>query len=320
LRLKDENLAESITSLFASLLEQGCDIHLSKLSTAMLCLWIFVGIFYRNFYCSSLFTYMAAQPVPKNMPQILKELVLHNNSNYLIVGPGSLSMQIRWNSFDLSSKTNLALLKAGWFRSDMGQIIVVVINGWDIFDFKTLYPLLEYNESLAQFETCLKKTGLANQFALITDSVSNDVSHVAFFLQNRFNRLEQKTERFLSTFEFWSQGSSHFMTKLIENFLGNYVQSGLYERHMQTQRKNEEVKNMKYYDEIKNHDQKAKSRKTWNFYAYVFLCGNRKMFDEEAWEPVQLTAVFGGVILFLVVNSAALFVFLFEIINYVYLF
>jgi len=317
MQLKHEKLSESITSLFASLLEQGCDVSMSKLSTAMLCVWAFSGIFYRNFYCSSLFTYMTAQPVPKNMPSNIKELLIHNNSNYLIFAPNSLSKQIMWNSFDRSSKTNLALLKAGWFLSDMGQVIDAAINGWDMYDLKIFYPLLEYNESLA-FESHFGTTGLASQFALITDSVSNDVGHLAFFLRNSFKQLEQKTERFLSTFEFWSQGRSHFMTRLLEKFFGQYMQSGLYERHMQTHRKNEEVKKMESYNYIKNENQKAGNQKMWNFYAYVFLSGSGKMFDEETWEPVQLTAVFGGIIIFLSVNGAAILVFVFEIINCVY--
>jgi len=227
---------------YSVLLEQSasakqCVENRFWLITIML-LWVFSSMFLRQFYNSSLFSFMAANHEPMDYPRNIEELLVRQD--FELLGPKKFSWGFKL-MFDSWANRNQFLPKQleAFYLSIIFKASYVA--DWYFTWFLRSLASGHY-EPLESFEQDANTSLLRivrnykmvvnnvtfSKFAAMREDYEGRMNEM-FFGPEILNQIVPKQEYLIRDRYYWSQDYASFFTFRFHNFLGRFVSSGLHE-------------------------------------------------------------------------------------------
>jgi len=287
--------------------QDGNIVSKSRLSLkAIMIIWIFSAIILRNFYNSSLYSFMATEKVPNDFPKSMGQLLKRNDFEFIMPysfynslkkirsistvpkGYKKLYLNIINKAFQIGSGMNL------WNNI---RAVETISNGMPV-------EVFQYRQIESSRFVQLKKT--FSRFAILCEEDCESEHNLGFFGQKILHQVRPIQQSFHTTSKLWRVENPNFATFRLSNFLGSFSQSGLYELIMK--RQNNLLKYLIVRDIM---GYKTRGMGNGSLFSYFFLGRFNSEFG-KAETPTTTTALFGNFILTGSFLLVALMVMLFE--------
>ncbi|CAL8112122.1 unnamed protein product [Orchesella dallaii] len=277
-------------------------------------MWIFVAIFLRNFYNSSLYSYMTAEKGPTDFPNNLEQLIGRKDFDIL------LPIEF-WNVYFLLSTAHGPNKAYPEFK----QITRFVYNA--LYMSEHLSKEAIQNASLGNYAKVwhfppnhskhnssellnpiipVKSYKRLTKYAILCENDCEDHWNVPFFGIKGISRIVPKQKPFLRTKQFWMLEFPTFATARFQTFFGFFVQSGLYELSINRFR---QIQLLKRLQELSTEERLGLS--DGRLFSYVFLADRLQSKQRE--RATKISALTGTFIIVSCMASAAFVVLLLEL-------
>ncbi|CAL8132772.1 unnamed protein product [Orchesella dallaii] len=308
----------------SSILEQDCNGLVNKKilkGFTLTTLWGLLLFSMRQFYCSSLYSFMAAEMDPKDFPKSIAEL--RNRSDFDLVYPFDVFDTMTYIGLkpNLSRKlvdTCLYLFSKAFITTARFQGITSVAETLlNISEAKEIrvrtYEKTSYRDTQSLHDVLFnasfnwKPNKVVNLRKFVSICQYDCVATMELFGKQRFIRKPFKQESLLRLSRFWCQFEPNIATFRFSRFLGSVVQSGIHDLTTNHYEKFERLKLLDSIGELR----KGELGSRRGFFSLTFFGGNANKNNEET--PGDLNA-FGGVfIVSALVILLAVFVFMVEV-------
>ncbi|CAL8130467.1 unnamed protein product [Orchesella dallaii] len=295
---------------YSVLLEQDGDDQLRKVGRPgifLMIISIFSAILLRQFYNSSLYTFMTAQTKSNDYPKNLGELL--NRKNFDFILPDSflttLDKIASEDAFNLPLKLEkifVEILRKSKFVID-GNLERALENASLGIKSET-FQMINEDKTVDRLATFLSNFDLKiesrkfSNFAILCKRSCDSEWNVVLFHQSRLEMIVPKQEPFIREVQIWSQSYPSFSTVRFSVFLGSFVHSGLYDLGVQRFQMLEQLMAIRRFKYVHN-----RNISNGSLFSYIFLA-DKNTEDENKEEPTKLVAFKGTFIL----TSSVLFI------------
>ncbi len=221
--------------LYSVVLEQNDDKRnkISKASVVVVLSWLFAGLMLRNAYTSNLFTYMALELNPSDLPTSFKDIVNSRSVALLTAGVGSrlitlyqavVKIQNSSKETPLYKLSDQALLKSWFVNSEFGP-------AKHIRNKNNLICDLDYDPEVHEVE-CLNLNRIAYMRATgpkVEYGISKFFIGTLLFMvyNNRYKILDNNEMHLFEAVEFVVSESDNYLKSYFEKYLSWLVHSGI---------------------------------------------------------------------------------------------
>ncbi|CAL8128807.1 unnamed protein product [Orchesella dallaii] len=233
------NFCHAIFCQVSILLGQSCfegALNRSKLCVKVLMImWLLCADSLRNFYNSSLYSFMAAERVPNDFPRNMNQLLDRKDYDFLLT---------KYFSYELYFllQTKIPLQLENFYRKIFKKASFMKID-YRIDQIQTLRNATDGNNTEIQYfppnhdrnciapnNFCLKEGNKRfSKFAVLCRVNCERYWNVAFLGQKKMHRINLNTMLFFRSFEFWFREVNAFASLRFSKFIGAFVESGLYD-------------------------------------------------------------------------------------------
>ncbi|CAL8068847.1 unnamed protein product [Orchesella dallaii] len=250
-------------------LAQGVgDLSKLKLATKIITvIWLFVAILLREFYNSTLYSFMAAEIEQNDFPQNIEEVL--DRTEYDLILPDTFYHQL-YSVFSGSelevprklTKMYLKILEKSFFMQPFdtnGHFLYTTMENASLGINTNVYHFPKHRFSsnvtiadIANDYITLDVQKRFSQFAVVCsgDCIENWLTPL--LQQKRLQRKIPKQSSFFSIFEFWGRDRSFFGTIHFPRFLRAFVQAGLYELWIKRYRMLTYLNNLRFNNFVQN--------------------------------------------------------------------
>ncbi|CAL8121043.1 unnamed protein product [Orchesella dallaii] len=301
--------------------EQDADILLESrfLNKATAIVWVFCVISLRNFYNSSLYSFISAEKQPHDYPRTLAQLL--DREDFSIFVPMDLHDELYTKlsekfEYDMSEKVvqTYAKFLHKSFYMQYGWYSETVKNAVDGIHTKVSYYSKSGSPESISFSGWIDSSPawisdeqiLFDKFSTICKENCESEWNVALFGQTRLHRIIPKQEPFYSYLELWSQMNPTVASLRFPMYLGRFVQSGLYSLSINRVKRLQVLKQLQDFNRFRK-----LGMSNGSLFSYVFVSDIIK--EHEKVEPTKITAFLGTFVLVGFVFLAAISVLMCEL-------
>ncbi|CAL8132774.1 unnamed protein product [Orchesella dallaii] len=309
---------------FSSILEQDGNGLVNKKvlkGFTLTTLWCFLLFSMRQFYCSSLYSFMTAKMDPKNFPKSIADL--KNRSDFDLVFPFDVvhTMTNIGKEPKLSRKlvdTYLYLFSKAFITTarfnGITSVAETLLNISEAKDIRVrTYEETAYQDTQFLHDIIFEATfnmepnKVVNLRKFVSICQFDCVATMELFGKPRFIRKPFKPESLLRLVKFWIQFEPNIATFRFSRFLSSVVQAGLHDFANNHYEKFERLKLLDSIGELR----KGELNRRKGFFSLTFLGGNANVNNQEISGDLH---AFGGVfIVSALVLTLAMFVFMLEV-------
>ncbi|CAL8127814.1 unnamed protein product [Orchesella dallaii] len=313
---------------YTVLLEQDEEYRLRKggfWAKAIVIGWILSAILLRNFYNTSLYSMIAAEPEPNDYPHTLQEIL--DDKNFEILVPNDVYYEI-WSLMlnvqvleNTGKKLDIQLhvaklyanitLKACTFNGDNIETLQNISKGnygrtyCNTYNGSKKSQLLGADFRNRRTQTVERKY---DRFGIVCMRNCHTNWNIPLLNQAWMHRMVPKQMPFLNKVKVWVQNYAQFATHSFHKFLGRFVQSGLYERSIEGFRMLETLRNWQSI----NMRLSDRGMNNGSLFSYLLMMERKRVYDDEE-KPTKLSSLRGTIILTWVMLSVALAILIFEV-------
>ncbi|CAL8092247.1 unnamed protein product [Orchesella dallaii] len=283
--------------------------------------WIFCAILIRQFYNSSLYSFMTAEPKPTDLPQTMDEVFYRMDFDILI--PSSFIRDL-YTIFQMDedstlspqlTKLYLKIIHKSYFMKGWLHIPTLLnasnAKFAEIWQFPS--PRIPFNTSkeIAEFAFSNRKNGKRkfSKFCVMCEENCEDKWNTAFFGQIKLHRIVPKQRPFFRTTQFWILNHPNFATGGLSDFLGRIVQSGIHEFDMNNFTMLEHVQLLQSLNKFRQ-----LGYSNGSLFSYVFLAEKKEMHSaEKEISATNISALTGTFIIAAIMMGIAIIALLVEL-------
>jgi len=279
------------------LLEQGqSQLYIKKISVKrVFYMWIFLSIFLRQFYTSSLHSFMTAKIEPDNYPKNMEQLL--NRSDFGLIATQSFRRRFKYRFDDWAVMKGLHFPKPieNFYIKMLFKAICAPFDGWfmenlvDLANGKSVIMEKLENSPNKNGVEVVRRLKLTNKrvsftkFAAVRESSGGKAidKETLFFWNNSILQRVPKQMHFHREVWMWSFRRPSFAAIPFIRFIGSFVHSGIYKMVLIRAENNGTFKLWRGMKRSRDLDISS-----GNLYSHIFMASSSRI-DQD--EPVATT-------------------------------
>ncbi|CAL8127762.1 unnamed protein product [Orchesella dallaii] len=268
-------------------------------------IWMLSLFLIRQFYGSSLYSFMTAKTEPNDYPKGIQEALSRTDFDFICSYEFTTKLVYSAMEFELTQELynfySSILRKSYFTMSEYSRDFEILTqqNASHGKETRVEYQIIQYDDNLREFYAPIGtgdhqtpyRSKVFKRFVYICEAGCMDGE--GFFGQTELIRKSSKDRPLLTYYQFWFQASPSFESFRFSKFLSSFVKSGLYELESNRFKKLKQVKNLKRLE-----SSKKKGWSNGSLFSYAFLASAKgKAENENVEEPMKMVALKGTFIL-----------------------